>query len=517
MTRLAAGYCRLARSVAALVQRHPVCLLLLFALAYFTLTPLLAARKLIWYDELYTVHVARLPSVSDLWAALASGMEPNPPLNYLAARASCSAFGESPFAYRLPALVGFFVLSLCLFRFVSRRCGRPYACLAVLFAFATSAHSIYAYEARPYGLLLGFAGLALVCWQSAVEGSRLARVGLGLSLAAAVSTHYYAVLIFVPLGLAELVRALRRRRLDVPIAVALLAGLAPLLAYFPIIQKARAVLTSGFWAQPKWESVPGFYQKLLDADLLPCVAVLLFLALYPRLRAADLETTEEAPPASPPVEEIVLAIAFALLPFFGLALGKLVTGAFSERYVVPAVIGLAVAFAYAARYYARGCPVMAVSVAGILLAWWLGTDVIRIQEMADKQQALARTCDQLAHLGAADEPLIVSDSLTYLQLAYYAPEPLAARLTYLNSPKLSRRYKGYDTDEVALGLLRQWVGLNVVDYDEFVASHRAFLVYDRGSWLPSALVGGDLQVTKKPNQLLQVRAATDAVATGDGE
>src|SRR5262249_49561307 len=154
-------------------------------------------------------------------------------------------FGENPLAYRLPALVGFFVLSLCLFRFTSRRCGRPYACLAVLFAFATSAHSIYAYEARPYGLLLGFTGLALVCWQSAGVGSRLARFGLALSLAAAVSTHYYAVLIFVPLGLAELVRALRRQRLDVPMAVALLAGLAPLLAYFPIVQKARAVLTSG--------------------------------------------------------------------------------------------------------------------------------------------------------------------------------------------------------------------------------------------------------------------------------
>jgi hypothetical protein len=515
MARLAAGYCSLARSLAARVQRHPFALLLAFSLAYFTLTPLLAGRKLLWYDELYTVHVARLPATADVWAALGSGMDPNPPLNYLATRVACSVLGDTPLAYRLPALVGFFVLSLCLFHFVARRCGRPFACLAVLFAFATSAHSIYAYEARPYGLLLGCTGLALVCWQAATEGSRWARIGLALSLMAAVSTHYYAVLIFVPLGLAEMVRAWRTRRLDWQIALALVIGLTPLLVYFPLVQQARSVLASGFWAKPKWEAVAAFYQKLLEADLLPCVAVLLFLALYPWLRSADREPMPEEQPTSPPLEEIVLVVAFALLPFFGLVLGKLFTGAFSERYVIPAVLGLAIAFAYAARHYARGCPVLAVSVAAILLIWWVGTDAIRIHEMADKHQALAATCDRLARLGDPDEALVVSDSLTFLQLAYYAPEPLARRLTYLRSPELSRRYKGYDTDEVALGILRQWVFLNVADYEDFVPSHRRFLVYDRGSWLPAALVGSACQVTKRTNQLLLVQTTVDAVAAAN--
>jgi hypothetical protein len=43
----------------------------------------------------------------------------------------------------------------------------------MLFPLITNAYP-YAYEARPYGLLLGFCGLSLLCWQSAAEGqSRL--------------------------------------------------------------------------------------------------------------------------------------------------------------------------------------------------------------------------------------------------------------------------------------------------------------------------------------------------------
>jgi hypothetical protein len=519
MTHLAAGYRRLTRRLARLLQRHPLLLLSAFTLVYFAVTSLLAWRKLVWYDEIYTIRISQLPTLADVWAALGSGMDPNPPLNYLATRVACSLLGDHPLAYRLPAIVGFWLLSLCLYAIVSRRCGRTFGCLAALFAFATSAHSIYAYEARPYGLLLGFSGLAVLCWQRAAEGRRVALLGLALSLAAAVSTHYYAVLVFVPLGLAELARAMRRRRLDLPMAAALAAGLAPLLLYYPVVQQARAVLASGFWAKPKWESVAVFYQKLLEADLLPCVAVLLFLAIYPKIRATAPDRDTDEPSTAPPIEEVVLAVAFAVLPFFGIALAKLFTGAFSERYVIPAVIGLALAFAYAACHYARGCQVFAVSVGVILLGWWLATDAMRFHEMADKRQALDAVCRRLSETGERETPLVVSDSLSFMQLTYYAPDALRSRLTYLNSPELSLRYKGYDTDEVALRIMRKWVPLNVVDYEEFVSSHRRFLVYDRGSWLPSALVGSDWDVRKRPNQFLRVHALADAVAAAspDGD
>ena len=510
MTRLATGYCRFARWTATLTQRHPLWLLAAFTFAYFVSACSLAARKLVWHDEVFTIHIARQPSLANVLAALGSGMDANPPLSYLATRAACAAVGANPVAYRLPSVAGFWVLCLCLFAFVARRCGRPFACLAVLFVLATDAHHTFCYEARPYGLLLGCAGVALLGWQRAAEerGRRLALVGLALGLAAAVSTHYYAVLLFVPLGLAELTRSWRRGRLDLPVWFCFAAGLLPLALFVPYALKVRAVLGAGFWGKPKWESLAIFYQKMLGADLLPGVAILLFLAVYPRLRSAAGEQ-QEADPSAPPPEEIVAALAFAVLPFFGLLLAKVATGAFAERYALPAVIGLALALVYALWHHTRGCPVLATSVGGILLAWWGATDAIRWREMEGKRHDLEAVCAQLARQAEGGAVVAVSDPLRYLQFAYYAPESLRARMVYLSSSAMALRYKGHDTTDRALSILGQWADLNVVDYEAFVAAHRRFHIYDRGGWLAAALTDRDWRLHKKPHDFLDVRGPED--------
>src|SRR5262249_22574769 len=74
----------------------------------------------------------------------------------------------------------------------------------------------YAYEARGYGMVLGFAGAAVVCWDLArsPRWRPVALLGLPVCLALAVATHFYAVLLVVPLALAELARSLKRRRTD---------------------------------------------------------------------------------------------------------------------------------------------------------------------------------------------------------------------------------------------------------------------------------------------------------------
>ena len=517
MPRIADRYCRFAQRVAQFIERHPFVLLAAFTLVYFATACPLAERKLLWHDEIFTVRIARQPTLAALWAALGSGMDANPPLNYLATRAACAILGDGPVAYRLPALVGFWLFCVCLFLFVAHRCGRAFACLAVLFALATDAHHTFAYEARPYGLLLGWAGLALLCWQRTGEGnSRAARAGLALSLAAALATHYYAVLLFVPLGLAEAARSWRRWRIDLAVWACFAVGLLSLAAFLPLAQQARAVLGTGFWARPTLEKLATFYKELLGVDVLACVAVLLFLAVYPRLRTADEEQPHEQPSSLPP-EEILVAVAFAALPFFAFALGKLVTGAFAHRYAITAVIGPSVAFACAARHYSRCCPVLAVSVGGILLAWWLATDVVRLQEMEGKRAEFAAAHDRLARQAERAGVLAVSDPLAYLQHAYYAPA-LRPRLVYLCSPRLALRYKGSNTTDLALLLLSRWSDLNVLDCEEFVAAHREFAVHDRGGWLAAALADRDLLLTKKPHNLLEVSPADEpgASATGVG-
>src|SRR4051812_36792855 len=89
-----------------------------------------AALRPLWYDELFTLHLARVGSVSELLGHLAAGVDLNPPLLYLLTRASMLTFGETAWAIRLPALLGLLLGCGCLYAFL-RRQGPAVAFLAV--------------------------------------------------------------------------------------------------------------------------------------------------------------------------------------------------------------------------------------------------------------------------------------------------------------------------------------------------------------------------------------------------
>ena len=91
------------------------------SLLYWATTWQLASRKLMWNDELYTYYMAKLPTMSDVWAALMSRGEQTPPLFYLVTRASMSLFGDDHISIRLPAMLAVWVMSACLFVIVRRR------------------------------------------------------------------------------------------------------------------------------------------------------------------------------------------------------------------------------------------------------------------------------------------------------------------------------------------------------------------------------------------------------------
>jgi len=141
-----------------------------------------SSRKPVWYDEIYTESIARVPRVGDVWSALARGTDLNPPLYYLAVRCADQLTGNARLALRLPSMLGYVLMGACIFLFVARWYPAPYAWLAMLFPLITEAYS-YAYEGRAYGLLLGLSALALVCWQEAADGRyrKIALVGYGLA------------------------------------------------------------------------------------------------------------------------------------------------------------------------------------------------------------------------------------------------------------------------------------------------------------------------------------------------
>ena len=243
-------------------ERHRFLLLGLVSVVYFAATSVLASRKPMWNDELFTYFIAQAPTLSGIWSALLTGADQSPFPFYVLTRWSLDLFGVNEWAVRMPEMVGVWGAGVCLFHIVAHRNSAMYGFVAMLLLFVTGAN-FYSYEARPYGLVLLFSASSWLCWQMATERrSRWPLLGVFGSLAGALCSHYYAVLVFIPLGIAELVRSYDRRRMDWAMWLAICGALAPLLVFLPLIVKARTYAT-GFWAIPSWKSIPDAYASLL--------------------------------------------------------------------------------------------------------------------------------------------------------------------------------------------------------------------------------------------------------------
>ena len=478
-----------ARVAAAIHARRWWLVAALLAL-YLAVTCAFAHYRPFWNDELFTVYIARLPAVSDVWAFLATGVEQIPPTFHLLTRLVVRLFGEHPLAVRLPSIVAMGGMAACLYVVVSRRAGAAYGLVALLLPLVTQAH-FYAYEARPYALVLAWSAVSLLCWQSAAAGDsrRLALVWLGVSLAAALCSHYYAVLSFLPLAAGELWRTVQRRRLDLPIWIALAAATLPLLLFLPLLQAGRR-LAATFWARPRWNQMVAFYGDVFGPAAAPLLLIILVMALYPLARTR----TPPPVPAEPslPRHELIAAMVYLALPLVATVLAKLVTGAFTNRYALPAILGVALLVPWGADHLLDRRATMGALLAALLGGWFaLMVGIFPVLELRRASADHDGVYRFLATAAPGDLPVVVQSPHTFFQMTYYAPPAVASRLLYLADPQAARRY--VDTDTVELGLLEfgRWTPIHVEAYQPYLAARRRFFLYDDRAaygWLSKALV-----------------------------
>jgi hypothetical protein len=449
------------------------------------------------YDEAFTTNIARTERIGDIWMALERGTDLNPPLYYLAVRAMDRALGKTRLALRLPSVLGYVLMSVCLYYFVVRWYSAPYAWLAMLFPLVTQASS-YAFDGRPYGLLLGFSALALVCWQAATEGEArpLAIFGLWLSLAAAVSAHYYAVLIVLPLAAGEATRTWTRKRVDLAVWAALLLGLLPLLAFGPLLAAGRKY-SATFWAKPNWRNTPLFYSFLLADSAPALVALLLVLVLANRASWPALaDMPGDGNGRELPLHGLAAAIGFAVMPALAMALAIVARLGFTNRYALTSVIGLSALVAVAAHQALRGRGAPAIVLAITLYAWYdfdhygpIRTSLGRGPAPTVSNLPDARVLDLAAEF---DLPVVVPNAHHYLQSVEALPAELGSRLIYVSA----------EDDTVTLGLraLSRLRPIEVHTLASLIEKNKRFFVYQThddkvGNWLTLRLVEDGASVT----------------------
>jgi len=431
-------------------------LLLGFSVFYFVDVCIRASQKYFWYDELFTVYLSRLPDFQSLWNALRHGADFNPPLLYLLTRISQAIFGAGLIGTRVPEIIGFWVMCLCLFQFVNRRVGRLGGSIAMALPMLTGAF-YYSYEARPYGAILGFCGLALVCWQKASHSPRRSwwLTGLSLSLFAAFMLQCYALIIVAPFALTEALRTARSRRIDWPMWAALIAPVVVAVpTYIPLLQVYSAQAKGTSYAHAfaaDWSQVTTCYLFLLTPWLLIALAAVVLLAID-RIWNLRGENRRGEDAGSDAVSEIALMVCLMALPVFGVILGKTVHGPIFVRYFLPATVGVCALTGLAAGARTRAkwvAAALAVIIAGALglqfarLLWhvhkgWgeplsepttgIALDTTRGQPL-DIHPLLASQAG--GSLSNGSLPIGVPLALDFLYLVHYSPE-LAPRLYLIN-------------------------------------------------------------------------------------
>ncbi len=482
---------RVVEPLADRIAKRKLLLILFFSIFYFLGFCLIASQKVMWNDELFTFYIARLPHFSDIWKALLTGAEQTPPLSYVVTRFFWGLFGVTSLSTRLPEMVGVWFMGLCLLALVWRRTTFLYGFVAMLFPLITEVFH-FATEARAYALVLGFSAFALLCWLWATEGRQraLALVGLAASVAAAVSSHYYAVLILFPLSLGELVRSIARKKIDLAVWVSLCLGLTPLLFFLPLIESARSYAPH-FWAKPHWVSMLDFYHRfLLPPTILGMAVIFGFVMAYSAFRPAS---RVARPPLRVPVHEFAAVWGFILIPVVGVVLAKTVIGAYDDRYAFPAVVGVCVVVGWGLYCAFDGSPAMALAVSLMLFGAMIAKDIRSYHSMVDDRTARAGTYAFLEQYAKGSAPIVIANPGPFVELSHRPPADIRSRLLYLVDPGLALQDTATDDVERGVVAMKHWAGMNVRSFPSYVASgHRCFIYVqnypDQYEWLIPELI-----------------------------
>ncbi|WP_419804645.1 glycosyltransferase family 39 protein [Terriglobus sp.] len=468
--------------------------------------------RLMWNDEFLSFYSDSVPTLAGvLRVQMHSPISLDPPAYHLLSHLSMDVVGRGGTALRLPALCGFLLLEWSLFLLVRRIAGHRAALLAMALPLCTASFR-YAVEGRPYGLLLGLYAAAVVCWYFATQsdqrtdgGTEMPRsrwvplLGLFLSIALAITSHYFGLLILLPVSAGELVRTVQRRRFDWPVVGTLAAGLASVALILPGKAALQPYQRHYYTSSVNLHNVSQGYRELfvryntwpvplqrVCAAMLALLTVWLLWAMVRRLRQGAAKNEPSAFWAA--------MLALAVLPFFGYLFGKFVTHTMEVRYVIAALIPFAVSIALLLERRLRSARFF-YGALGAVVALAVVLSMVQIRAEQRRSEGILRGMKITGPL----HDLLVRDPARRLYTqslgdffldGYYAPDPvMRERMTLVYDEGSEVRWLHHNTNAVTAVNLQKFTRLPTVPYPQMLTTTGALLLDYRSGW---EWIGDDL-------------------------
>lgn len=475
----------------------------LLALGVIVLTAVLSLlwshAKLLWQDEFLSFYSDSASSIADvLRIQLHTPISLDPPTYHLLSHLSMTVIGRNAIALRLPALAGFLLMELAIYALVRRLASGRAAIIAMSLPLVTATFR-YSVDGRPYGLLLGLYATALLCWYAAQDSEIAERqasrkwylLGLFLSIALAITSHYFGLLILVPVACGEIARTIERRRFDWPVIAAIGAGSAAMLIILPF-EHALAPYRTHYYAKALAirDISQGYRELFVTYTLWPIaaqrltatalVAGALVLVWSGRRRFLNR-------PANEPSSLWVALLGFVALPLISFVFALLVTHAMEVRYVAATIVPFVVVAALALDRALRSTRFFALLEVTILLAA-IAISLVQISEARNDAASFLASmrlpADLQQQLDSNPSERLYTQSVTdFFANTYYAPTPeFARRLVLVYDAPREVHWLRHNTAAVTARYLGQFSQLRVMPYCQFLQQDHPLLLWYQDTW-----------------------------------
>ncbi|HEY0758372.1 MAG TPA: glycosyltransferase family 39 protein [Acidisarcina sp.] len=440
-----------------------------------------SSRRIFSFDEMLSYFTEQIHGTGALLRVQSSiPVSLDPPLYHLLGHWALQLRLNASMAVRLPSLVGSMFMLAGVYLFTRRLAGSYVAGLAI--GGLIIAEDLHMIEARPYGVLLGAAGLALLLWQNVLRdrwrGASL--LGLFLALGVATSSHYFGILVALPFLVVECIRAMQRRRLDLPLSAALLGSYLFAAAWLPFL-KAAHQYKAAYYTRVHFIDLVRAYSSIVDASLHVrsalldvviafVVVVLLVCGVY--LGSKISARSEDRR------HEWMLVFLLALLPIAGVVLAAAASGAFETRYVVEFAIGLSIAISalLMSSTQSKLIKILFLLLCAILIAGRFYRDARQNAQQYSVLEALSRHTDSAA-------PTILADNEEFVRLHYYYPAQ-ASNVKWVADMDREIALSGTDNIDRTMLNLRHFTDLPVITYGDLKQDYKSFALIESKVTLP---------------------------------
>jgi hypothetical protein len=486
---------------AARAKRLETGALLLAILILFAATCAIARTRAFWYDEIFTRQIARLGSWQRIVAALHNGIDLQPPFFFFLTAQTRSIGGEEV-GLRLPGILGFTFAAFALYVIARRWFSPGYAIGVALTPWILFLDDLVM-EARPYGLVIGCAALALLGWTYRDRWPRAGRIGYLAGMLGAAASHYYGFTIAAPFGAAAAWTLWRKRRWDLWTILGCVCAAVPNLWNLRLIHEAIAIYKDGAWNRPRWFVLA---DSLYGGSLAVLAGVFVVYLLLRRGRKEESLLEDEF---------LACWVGFSAIPIIAMFMAMTISGMFVLRYFSMYSLGYGLLLAYLLERSAKGSRRVGFGVGCATLLAFACIAALCVRRFEFERDNVSLQCADLTGLLEPPEfresHLLIGDPHLALQLSLYCDD-IRNRIVFGVDPQRALVYHGNNTDQKGMLRLGAYSPVAVEPLDEFLrGERRELMVFDSRSFILKAYLSnspeyaGRLHVLKEDETYIILR------------